>query len=265
MASRCRQGRAACTWRACFSGSVLAASPSFERQKDASRQKNGFAVSSFLDYSRPWCCLCPLQAAERRGSTNTKQKPRSWQPFPDLLSGRPTLSAPSNRRFSFAFLETLLSEPLWQRPPEELPSAADAWKFAGRAKNRICALATLFSLAARRVSATEAYSKSIHGANVGETPDFLASGGAIDFLIAEDRLQFEVNIGRPATHTSEPVRTCWRSRGTSSPGRRQRKASMTSGRIFEHSSCHRPRTGASRNRFKSSFCEWEWKGLEIRS
>src|ERR1700676_1853419 len=40
--------------------------------------------------------------------------------------------------------------------------------------------------------------KSIHGANVltvGETPDFLASGGAIDFLIAEDKLQFEVNIG----------------------------------------------------------------------
>ena len=39
---------------------------------------------------------------------------------------------------------------------------------------------------------------SIQGANVltvGETPDFLASGGAIDFLIAEDRLQFEVNIG----------------------------------------------------------------------
>jgi len=40
--------------------------------------------------------------------------------------------------------------------------------------------------------------KSIQGGNVltvGETPDFLASGGAIDFLIAEDRLQFEVNIG----------------------------------------------------------------------
>jgi hypothetical protein len=40
--------------------------------------------------------------------------------------------------------------------------------------------------------------KSIQGATVltvGETPDFLASGGAIDFLIAEDRLQFEVNIG----------------------------------------------------------------------
>ena len=158
MASRCRQGRAACTWRACFSGSVLAASPSFERQKDASRQKNGFAVSSFLDYSRPWCCLCPLQAAERRGSTNTKQKPRFWRPFPDLLSGPPTLSPPGNRRFSFAFLETFLSEPLWQRPPEELPSAAGAWKCAGRAKNRICSLATFFSLAAQRVSATEAYS-----------------------------------------------------------------------------------------------------------
>jgi hypothetical protein len=40
--------------------------------------------------------------------------------------------------------------------------------------------------------------KSVQGANVltvGETPDFLASGGAIDFLIAEDRLQFEVTIG----------------------------------------------------------------------
>jgi hypothetical protein len=40
--------------------------------------------------------------------------------------------------------------------------------------------------------------KSIQGANVltvGETSDFLASGGAIDFLIAEDKLQFEVNIG----------------------------------------------------------------------
>jgi len=40
--------------------------------------------------------------------------------------------------------------------------------------------------------------KSIQGGNVltvGETPDFLASGGVIDFLIAEDRLQFEVNIG----------------------------------------------------------------------
>lgn len=40
--------------------------------------------------------------------------------------------------------------------------------------------------------------KSVQGANVltvGETPDFLASGGAIDFLFAEDRLQFEVNMG----------------------------------------------------------------------
>lgn len=40
--------------------------------------------------------------------------------------------------------------------------------------------------------------KSIQGANVltvGETSDFLASGGAIDFLIAEDKLQFEVNMG----------------------------------------------------------------------
>ena len=30
---------------------------------------------------------------------------------------------------------------------------------------------------------------------VGETPDFLASGGAIDFLVEQDRLQFEVNMG----------------------------------------------------------------------
>jgi YfiR/HmsC-like len=40
--------------------------------------------------------------------------------------------------------------------------------------------------------------KSIQGASVltvGETSDFLASGGAIDFLIAEDKLQFEVNMG----------------------------------------------------------------------
>jgi len=40
--------------------------------------------------------------------------------------------------------------------------------------------------------------KSIQGANVltvGETSDFLASGGAIGFLIAEDKLQFEVNMG----------------------------------------------------------------------
>jgi len=40
--------------------------------------------------------------------------------------------------------------------------------------------------------------KSIQGANVltvGETSDFLASGGAIDFLISEDKLQFEVNMG----------------------------------------------------------------------
>ncbi|HXJ07780.1 MAG TPA: YfiR family protein [Candidatus Acidoferrum sp.] len=39
--------------------------------------------------------------------------------------------------------------------------------------------------------------KVIQGANVltvGETSDFMASGGAIDFLIEEDRLQFEVNI-----------------------------------------------------------------------
>jgi hypothetical protein len=45
--------------------------------------------------------------------------------------------------------------------------------------------------------ATSIRGKSIQGANVltvGETSDFLASG-AIDFLIAEDRLQFEVNIG----------------------------------------------------------------------
>jgi YfiR/HmsC-like len=39
--------------------------------------------------------------------------------------------------------------------------------------------------------------KSIQGANVptvGETFNLLASGGAIDFPIAEDKLQFEVNI-----------------------------------------------------------------------
>lgn len=40
--------------------------------------------------------------------------------------------------------------------------------------------------------------KAIEGANVltvGETPDFLARGGAIGFLFEEDRLEFEVNIG----------------------------------------------------------------------
>jgi len=40
--------------------------------------------------------------------------------------------------------------------------------------------------------------KAIRGASVltvGETPDFLASGGAIDFLFEGDKLQFEVNIG----------------------------------------------------------------------
>lgn len=40
--------------------------------------------------------------------------------------------------------------------------------------------------------------KAIEGANVltvGETPDFLARGGAIGFLLEEDRLEFEVNIG----------------------------------------------------------------------
>ena len=40
--------------------------------------------------------------------------------------------------------------------------------------------------------------KAIQGASVltvGETPDFMASGGAIDFLIEEERLQFAVNIG----------------------------------------------------------------------
>lgn len=39
--------------------------------------------------------------------------------------------------------------------------------------------------------------KAIRGVSVltvGETPDFMASGGAIDFLIEEDRLQFAVNI-----------------------------------------------------------------------
>lgn len=39
--------------------------------------------------------------------------------------------------------------------------------------------------------------KVIEGANVltvGETPDFLARGGAIGFLFEEDRLEFEVNI-----------------------------------------------------------------------
>ena len=43
--------------------------------------------------------------------------------------------------------------------------------------------------------------KAIEGASVltvGETPDFLASGGAIDFLYEEDRLEFEVNIGAAA-------------------------------------------------------------------
>lgn len=40
--------------------------------------------------------------------------------------------------------------------------------------------------------------KAIRGASVltvGETPDFMAGGGAIEFLIEEDRLQFEVNMG----------------------------------------------------------------------
>lgn len=40
--------------------------------------------------------------------------------------------------------------------------------------------------------------KAIQGASVltvGETPDFLASGGVIDFLAGEDKLQFEVNLG----------------------------------------------------------------------
>jgi len=43
--------------------------------------------------------------------------------------------------------------------------------------------------------------KAVEGVSVltvGETPDFLASGGAIDFLIAEDKLQFEVSIGAAA-------------------------------------------------------------------
>jgi hypothetical protein len=43
--------------------------------------------------------------------------------------------------------------------------------------------------------------KAVEGASVltvGETPDFLGSGGAIDFLVEEDRLQFEVNV-RAAT------------------------------------------------------------------
>ncbi len=40
--------------------------------------------------------------------------------------------------------------------------------------------------------------KAIEGASVltvGETPDFLAIGGTIEFLISEDKLQFEVNLG----------------------------------------------------------------------
>lgn len=39
--------------------------------------------------------------------------------------------------------------------------------------------------------------KAIQGANVltvGETPDFLTSGGAINFLFEKNRLQFEVNL-----------------------------------------------------------------------
>jgi len=40
--------------------------------------------------------------------------------------------------------------------------------------------------------------KAVEGASVltvGETSGFLASGGAIDFLVEQDRLQFEVNVG----------------------------------------------------------------------
>ncbi len=40
--------------------------------------------------------------------------------------------------------------------------------------------------------------KAVEGASVltvGETPDFLATGGAIEFLYEQDRLQFEVNVG----------------------------------------------------------------------
>jgi hypothetical protein len=40
--------------------------------------------------------------------------------------------------------------------------------------------------------------KAVEGASVltvGETPNFVASGGAIGFLVGEDRLQFEVNVG----------------------------------------------------------------------
>ncbi|MGH9743479.1 MAG: YfiR family protein [Candidatus Acidiferrum sp.] len=39
--------------------------------------------------------------------------------------------------------------------------------------------------------------KAIQGASVltvGETPDFLANGGAINFLFEDDKLQFEVNV-----------------------------------------------------------------------
>jgi hypothetical protein len=39
--------------------------------------------------------------------------------------------------------------------------------------------------------------KAVRGAgvlSVGETPEFMASGGAIDFLIEEEILKFEVNM-----------------------------------------------------------------------
>jgi hypothetical protein len=157
-----------------------------------------------------------------------------------LLSGRPTLSPPSNRRFSFAFLETFLSEPLWQRPPEELPSAAGAWKFRWARKEQDLRACHILFVSRSEGKRYESIFKSIQGANVltvGETPDFLASGGAIDFLIAEDRLQFEVNIG------------------AASDAHLRISSNMLA--LARHV--------ITRAEAAKSFREWEWKGLEIRS
>jgi hypothetical protein len=115
-----------------------------------------------------------------------------------LLSGRPTLSPPRNRRFSFAFLETFLSEPLWAEATRgtSIRRRRVEVRRARKEKDlRACHILFVSRSEGKRYGSIR---KSIQGTNVltvGETSGFLASGGAIDFLIAKDRLRFEVNIG----------------------------------------------------------------------
>jgi|SRR5580700_8694531 hypothetical protein len=78
--------------------------------------------------------------------------------FPKFVEWQPDDFSAEESPFLFCVFGDFSFPAFLRMSSEGLPSATAAWKCAGCAKNRTCALATFFSLAARRACATEAYS-----------------------------------------------------------------------------------------------------------